>query len=95
MITVGVRDLKNQLSRYLQFVKNGENVIITEHSRIIAEIILPQTEKKSTIWDEFQRMSEDGDLIPAKRQVSCVPLPETKEKVDWWSEYEATREDRV
>jgi hypothetical protein len=40
-------------------------------------------------------MNEDGDLIPAKRQVSCVPLPETKEKVDWWSEYEATREDRV
>jgi prevent-host-death family protein len=46
MITVGVRDLKNQLSQYLQYVKDGEKIIVTEHNRIIAEIIVP--EKKHT-----------------------------------------------
>jgi prevent-host-death family protein len=38
MITVGVKDLKNQLSQYLQYVKHGEKIVITEHNRVIAEI---------------------------------------------------------
>ena len=45
MITVGIRDLKNQLSLYLQYVKNGEKVIITEHNKVIAEISIPEKEK--------------------------------------------------
>jgi antitoxin (DNA-binding transcriptional repressor) of toxin-antitoxin stability system len=42
MLTVGVRDLKNRLSHYLQYVKEGEKVVITEHNKIIAEITLPE-----------------------------------------------------
>jgi antitoxin (DNA-binding transcriptional repressor) of toxin-antitoxin stability system len=42
MIAVGVKGLKNQLSQYLQYVKDGEKIIITEHNRIIAEIIVPE-----------------------------------------------------
>jgi antitoxin (DNA-binding transcriptional repressor) of toxin-antitoxin stability system len=95
MITVGVRDLENQLSKYLQFVKNGENVVITEHSRIIAEISLPHSVQESSVWNEFQQLADDGKMLLAKRQTSCVPLPDTKEKIDWWSEYEDMREDRI
>jgi prevent-host-death family protein len=46
MLMVGVRDLKNQLSQYLQYVKDGEKVIITEHNKIIAEISVPVQEKE-------------------------------------------------
>jgi len=48
MITVGVRDLKNQLSQYLQYVKRGEKIIITEHNRVIAEISSPSNEVSNT-----------------------------------------------
>ena len=48
MIAVGVRDLKNQLSQYLQYVKHGEKVFITEHNRVIAEISLPKEELSNT-----------------------------------------------
>jgi prevent-host-death family protein len=36
--TVGVRELKNQLSSYLDRVKAGEEITITEHGRPIARL---------------------------------------------------------
>ncbi len=39
MITVGVKDAKNNLSRYLARVKEGEEVRITERGKPIARII--------------------------------------------------------
>ncbi len=39
MITVGIRNLKNSLSQYLNMVKAGEKVLITDHNKIVAELI--------------------------------------------------------
>lgn len=35
---VGVRDLKNNLSRYLERVAKGEEVVVTEHGRPVARL---------------------------------------------------------
>ena len=37
-VTVGVRELKNQLSGYLDRVKAGEEITVTEHGRPIARL---------------------------------------------------------
>ena len=37
--TVGTRELKNQLSKYLRRVKAGEPITITEHGKPIGQII--------------------------------------------------------
>ena len=37
-VEVGVRELKNQLSRYLARVQEGEEVIVTERGRPVARI---------------------------------------------------------
>ncbi len=37
-VEVGVRDLKNQLSRYLDRVKEGDEVIVTERGRPVARL---------------------------------------------------------
>ncbi|MBW1863183.1 MAG: type II toxin-antitoxin system prevent-host-death family antitoxin [Deltaproteobacteria bacterium] len=47
MITAGIRDLKNQLSRYLSFVKRGEDVLVTERGKVIARIINENSQKTS------------------------------------------------
>ena len=95
MITVGVRDLKNQLSMYLQYVKDGEKVIITEHNKIIAEINVPEKEKKLTaIEKKLLALSKDGEIIPAKRNKSCVKIPKLTEKLEWEIVYEEIRADR-
>ena len=96
MITVGVRDLKNQLSLYLQYVKNGEKVIITEHNKIIAEINMPEREKKLTALEEnLVKLSKEGEIILAKSNNSRLKLPKIEEKLDWQTAYNETREDRT
>jgi antitoxin (DNA-binding transcriptional repressor) of toxin-antitoxin stability system len=40
MMTVGVRELKENLSRYLKRIKEGEGLIVTERKRQVA-ILLP------------------------------------------------------
>ncbi len=35
---VGVRDLKNNLSRYLARIAQGEEVVVTEHGRPVARL---------------------------------------------------------
>ena len=39
MAQVGVRELKNQLSRYLKRVRDGEEIIVTEHGRSVARLL--------------------------------------------------------
>jgi prevent-host-death family protein len=70
MLMVGVRDLKNQLSQYLQYVKNGEKVIITEHNKIIAGISVPVQGKEDAIEffeKELEKLSNEGEVILAKK----------------------------
>jgi prevent-host-death family protein len=38
-ITVGVRDLRDHLSRYLAEVKAGRSIAVTEHGTVIATIV--------------------------------------------------------
>jgi antitoxin (DNA-binding transcriptional repressor) of toxin-antitoxin stability system len=38
MISIGVRDLKNQLSHFLRRVQAGESVLVTDHGRVVAEL---------------------------------------------------------
>ena len=38
MATVGVRDLRDNLSRYLRRVREGESLVITDHGKPIGEL---------------------------------------------------------
>jgi len=96
MITVGVRDLKNRLSLYLQYVKNGERVIITEHNKIIAEICVPEKEEKSAaIEEKLIKLSKEGEIILAKSNKSRLKLPKINEKLDWATVYDEIRAERI
>jgi antitoxin (DNA-binding transcriptional repressor) of toxin-antitoxin stability system len=92
MIAVGVRDLKNQLSQYLQQVKLGEKVLITEHNKVIAEITLPKSDiGNSRIEDQLQLLSVSGKLLRAKRNKSIRLETELIPGIDWVSEYQENR----
>jgi antitoxin (DNA-binding transcriptional repressor) of toxin-antitoxin stability system len=98
MLTVGVRDLKNRLSHYLQYVKDGEKVVITEHNKIIAEITLPEKNNGKeivSIEKKLKQLSREGEIVLAKRNKSCVTIPDTTEKLDWESVYNEVRADRI
>lgn len=41
MISVGIRELKNNLSRYLKRVEAGERIAITDRGKVVAELGKP------------------------------------------------------
>jgi antitoxin (DNA-binding transcriptional repressor) of toxin-antitoxin stability system len=47
MLNAGIKDVKNNLSRYLAFVKAGEEVVITERGKPVARIVKESGSVKS------------------------------------------------
>ena len=44
MKSVGLRELKNRLSEYIREVRSGEDVVVTDRSEVVAQIIPPGQE---------------------------------------------------
>lgn len=58
---VGVRELRQNLSVYLDRVKEGERLEVTEHGRPVALLVpLPPAD------DQIARLVAEGKMIPAK-----------------------------
>lgn len=55
---VGVRELKNRLSKYLREVKKGRSIVITERGKPIGQII----PKSSSMDDRIEMMLDAGLL---------------------------------
>ena len=88
MSTVGLRELKNKLSKYVARARSGESVSITDRGRIVAELSPakrhPQTGEPKVTLEDLRRKgilygsgSNDSDLYPAmphilKRSVSSL-----------------------
>ncbi len=69
MSTVGVRELKNRLTHYLQLTKKGEEVIVTERGVPIA-LLQPITSAKqaTSLSARLARISALGmAILPQKR----------------------------
>lgn len=65
--TVGVRDLRQNLSRYLDRVREGERLVVTERNRPVA-ILSPLPERE----DPLARLVAEGKVVPAKRPLGEI-----------------------
>ena len=70
---VGVRELRNNLSRYLDRVRDGEEVVVTDRGRAIARVLPVGTERV------LDRLIADGVVTPAQRPKRRAGQP-TKSK---------------
>jgi antitoxin (DNA-binding transcriptional repressor) of toxin-antitoxin stability system len=54
--STGIRELKDNLSRYIRRIEAGERISITAHGRVVAELVPPghdaRTSRRSR-WDEL------------------------------------------
>jgi prevent-host-death family protein len=64
---VGIRELRAHLSRYVEQVKAGEEIVVTEHGRPVARIVPMNGERKR------DRLIREGVLIPARRPKGELP----------------------
>ncbi len=76
MSTVGVKELKNQLTRYLRRTKHGEEIIITERGRPIGVIQPIQSEGKSaSLETRLARLAAQGFVtLPTRKPVKRMRL---------------------
>lgn len=75
MISAGIKDLKNNLSRYLSRVKRGEDVLITERGKTIARIIREEPRKKS-IEEALAPLVLKGMVaLPRQELEKDIPAP--------------------
>ena len=66
---VGIRELRNNLSRYLGRVRDGEEVVVTERGRAIARV-LPVSGERA-----IDRLIREGRITPAKNPRRPHPKP--------------------
>ena len=91
MKTVGIKVLKNALSRYIRAAAAGETVQVTDRNRVVAEIVPPRALTQGTDaerqWAELVRR---GLVTPAKnplqgpppRATTTIPLDELMRDLD-------------
>ena len=76
MHKVGIKALKNELSRHTRAAAAGETVLVTDCGRVVAELIPPRAAAEAGTDAErrWAQMIREGIVTPAKIAPSA-PLP--------------------
>jgi prevent-host-death family protein len=69
---VGIRELRNHLSRYVDQVQEGQEIVITDRGKPVARMVPVQGARA-----KLERLIADGLATPAKhdREHRAVPEP--------------------
>lgn len=73
--SVGIRDAKIHLSRYLKLVQKGEVVVITDHGRPVGKIV-PLSSRDLSIEERIERLVQQGLMEPLSgERLTSIPPP--------------------
>ena len=61
--TAGIRELKDNLSRYIRRIEAGERIAITAHGRVVAELVPPGA-KTAGVPSRFDELVDSGVIRP-------------------------------
>jgi prevent-host-death family protein len=64
-MTAGVRELRDNLSRYIRRIEAGERISITAHGRVVAELVPPAGWSGGERRTRFEELLEAGVIRPA------------------------------
>jgi len=68
--TVGVADLRQNLSVYLRRIEAGERLVVTDRNRPVAELGPPPSTS-----GRLDQLIAEGRVRPAKRSLRSLPPP--------------------
>ena len=68
-MNLGVRELRDSLSKQLARVKEGHTVVVTEHGKVIARIV------PAGAPTVLEQLIADGKVTPARRKKDKLPSP--------------------
>jgi prevent-host-death family protein len=87
---VGVRELRQNLSKYLDRIKGGERLEVTEHGRTVA-ILAPVPASQSAL----DRLVAAGRVSPPRGDLLALLPPKGKVTRDLSRALDDSREDRL
>lgn len=61
--STGIRELRDNLSRYIRRIEAGERIAITAHGRVVAELVPPAAQTKDTL-SRFDELVASGMIRP-------------------------------
>jgi antitoxin (DNA-binding transcriptional repressor) of toxin-antitoxin stability system len=64
MASTGIRQLKDNLSRYIRRIEAGERIAITAHGRVVAELVPPGMAAKRSGPSRFDELVAAGVIRP-------------------------------
>ena len=60
----GIRELKNNLSRYIRRIEAGERILVTAHGRVVAELLPPGDRARRSPGSRWDELIAAGTLHP-------------------------------
>lgn len=76
MRTVGLKELKNRLSEYVRIASQGERVLVTNHDRVVAELIPPESGRALDVADAvLADLVREGVLSPPLNRSPSLSQP--------------------
>jgi prevent-host-death family protein len=69
LMDVGIRELRDSLSRHLANVRAGRTITVTDHGHPIARIVPIREQSR------FDQLVAEGRIIPARRPKGALPAP--------------------
>jgi prevent-host-death family protein len=76
IVETGIRELKDNLSRYIRRIEAGERVVVTAHGRVVAELVPPAAHRRGGT-SQFDHLVASGVITPARE--SGDPLEDCPE----------------
>jgi prevent-host-death family protein len=64
-MTVGIRELKDNLSQYVRKVEAGARVSVTANGRVVAELVPAAGGARGRAGSRFEALVEAGLVVPA------------------------------
>jgi prevent-host-death family protein len=83
--TVGVRELRQNLSRYLERVKDGETLVVTERGREVARLIPSHpgiAQSTLELAEQYGATVPTNDLVQISRSLPPLDNPPPEGAVD-------------
>jgi len=65
MASTGIRELKDNLSRYIRRIEAGERIAVTAHGRVVAELVPPATASDAGRQGRYEKLIAAGVIRPA------------------------------
>jgi prevent-host-death family protein len=73
MTSIGIRELKNNLSHYVRQIEAGKRVAVTAHGRVVAELVPPNSGTGRGGASRYDELVATGIIERAARADGATP----------------------